>query len=256
MNDLNFTVTYVSFAFIRTYTPGKTLSMRSRAADGLTLVLSGRLKLTYDDGRTVSAGDGEVILQRRGDYYRLEVVGESAAKYIVISYTVEPEERVRAILPRGVISVSHIRRIRDEFERAAEIFASRDVCYEPLLRAIVQEILCSIIKSKSPTVADKENDRATAAHKYISDNFEKKLSSADVAAAVGLSESHLRTVFKKAFGISPMNYLNTVRVDQAKKMLESGIFSLSEIAAACGFANVYYFSTVFKSITGISPGKY
>ena len=256
MNDPNFTVTYVSFAFARTYMPGKTLSMRSRAAAGLTLVLSGRLRLTYDDGRSVSAGENEIILQRRGDHYRLEVVGEEEAKYIVISYTAEPEERMSSVLPRGVVSVDHSRRLCDEFRRAADVFTRRDCCYEPLLRAIVQEILCSIIKSKSPTVADKENDRATAAHKYISDNFEKKLSSADVAAAVGLSESHLRTVFKKAFGISPMNYLNTVRVDQAKKMLESGIFSLSEIAAACGFANVYYFSTVFKSITGISPGKY
>lgn len=256
MNDLNFTVTYVSFAFIRTYTPGKTLSMRSRAADGLTLVLSGRLKLTYDDGRTVSAGEGEVILQRRGDYYRLEVVGESAAKYIVISYTVEPEERVRAILPRGVISVSHIRRIRDEFERAAEIFASRDVCYEPLLRATVQAILCRIIRAKSSTAADRIGEPAEIARKYVNDSFEHKLSSADIAAAAGISESHLRAVFKAAFGVSPMHYLNTVRVEQAKRMLDSGIFSLAEIAAACGFANVYYFSTVFKSLTGTPPGKY
>lgn len=256
MTDLNFTVTYVSFAFSRSYQPGKTLAMRSRPAAGLTLVLSGRLRLTYEDGRSVSAGENEIILQRRGDHYRLEVVGEEEAKYIVISYTAEPEERMSGILPRGVVSVDHARRLREEFKRAADTFTRRDACHEPMLRAIVQQILCSIIKSQSLTALDRENDRATAAQKYINDSFERKISSADIAAAVGLSESHLRTVFKAAFGISPMNYLNTVRVEQAKRMLDSGIFSLSEIAAACGFANVYYFSTVFKSLTGTPPGKY
>ena len=49
---------------------------------------------------------------------------------------------------------------------------------------------------------------------------------------------------------------HSVRVERAKKMLESGIFRLDEIAAACGFANVYYFSTVFKAVTGTPPSRY
>ena len=78
----------------------------------------------------------------------------------------------------------------------------------------------------------------------------------EIAAAVGLSESHLRTLFRRARGEPPVRYLNRVRVERAKEMLASGQFPLEEIAVACGFQNEYYFSRVFKEFTGISPGRY
>ena len=82
------------------------------------------------------------------------------------------------------------------------------------------------------------------------------LSAENVAAVVGLSPSHLRALFREAGEESPIRYLNRVRIEHAKEMIASGMFHLDEIAAACGFSSVYYFSRVFKSYVGVPPGKY
>ena len=254
-NDV-FTVTYVSFAFLKVYEAGKILNMRSRPTAGLTLVLSGRLSLTYDDGRTVTAGENDIILQRRGDSYLLEAVGETDARYIVISYTAEPEERLDRILPKRIFRPGYAGRFRDAFLRAVDVFSSLGICRDTLLRTLVQEILCNVIRSDRRASIGRLRDPALVARSYIDENFEAKIGTADIAHAAGCSESHLRSLFKSNYGVSMVEYLNSVRVERAKKMLESGVFSLDEIAAACGFANVYYFSTVFKKHAGISPGKY
>lgn len=256
MENDSFTVTYVSFAFGRVYEPGKTLYMKSRPASGLTLVTSGTLRLTYDDGEVIEAGENDIILQRRGDSYRLEAVGNVSSKYVVISYTAEPEERLWRILPRKIFRPGYSGRYRDAFDRAVSVFSSLGLCRETLLRTIVQEILCNVIRSERRSSIGRINNPTLIARAFIDENFEAKISTGDVARVAGCSESHLRALFKADYGVSLVTYLNSVRVERAKKMLESGIFRLDEIAAACGFANVYYFSTVFKSVTGTPPSRY
>ena len=84
----------------------------------------------------------------------------------------------------------------------------------------------------------------------------RDLTSEHIAAVVGISPSYLRSLFQKSEGISPIRYLNRIRVERAKEMLSSGMFALSEVSTACGFQNVYYFNRVFKSHVGTPPGKY
>ena len=86
--------------------------------------------------------------------------------------------------------------------------------------------------------------------------FDCPLSIENIAAVVGLSSSYLRTLFQKSENESPNHYLNRVRIEHAKQMLLSEMFTIDEVAYACGFQNVYYFNRVFKKFTGITPGKY
>ena len=90
----------------------------------------------------------------------------------------------------------------------------------------------------------------------MENHFSSPLSSEDIAKEVGISVSHLRLLFRKQYGISLMQKLNKIRVRRAKELLSSGMFTLAEVASACGFQNEYYFSRVFKQHTGIPPGKY
>ena len=66
-----------------------------------------------------------------------------------------------------------------------------------------------------------------------------------------ISETFLRRKFKKHIGKSPKQYLDDRRIEEAKKLLESGYFSQKEIAGKCGFSDVKYFRTAFKTATGM-----
>ena len=84
----------------------------------------------------------------------------------------------------------------------------------------------------------------------------KKLTQEELAHISGYSVPHFKKLFRDETGTSPIRYLNDFRIGRAKDLLASGLFSVQEVATACGFENVYYFSNVFKKQTGISPKHY
>lgn len=256
MNNADFTVLSVAFAYYKEMTYEHFLNMKDRRHNGLTLILSGTIRMTYADGTSVIANAGSIILQRKGDSYRLDIIDKLGAEYIVISYCTEPENVISQLLPEHIFSGTHFRRYRDAFEEAARVYSSSGICQSALLRALVQEILCSIIRENHHGSLMKNADPAANAKYYMDEYFERNISAEDLAAVSGVCSSHLRMVFKKTYGESPNHYLNRVRIERAKEMIASGMFNLEEIAAACGFRNVYYFSRVFKEYTGTTPGRY
>ena len=255
MKETDFTVTNVPIARYRKYPQGSSLVMKSRSFYGLTLILSGEMEMTIE-GKTLVATPGDILLQRAKDTYRLDVKKEGGAEYIVISYQAEPEETLLELLPSRLFSSEHLNRYRHACENIARVFESYGVCHKPLLRSLVQEILCTVIRDHYPNILSSEKNPVEYAKQYMEQYFNRDLTSEHIAAVVGTSPSYLRSLFQKSEGISPIRYLNRIRVERAKEMLSSGMFALWEVADACGFQNVYYFNRVFKNHVGVPPGKY
>lgn len=91
---------------------------------------------------------------------------------------------------------------------------------------------------------------------YIKENYWKDISLSDMAAMVHLSPVYFCSVFKESYGISPMNYLQNVRVENAKKLLANSEKSVTDIAFEVGFQSGHYFSRYFKNHEGISPNDF
>ena len=72
----------------------------------------------------------------------------------------------------------------------------------------------------------------------------------------GISSKYFETLFKKSFGRSPKEYLIDLRIDYAKELLCNEKCSVGEAALGSGYADIYHFSKIFKSKTGLSPGKF
>lgn len=95
-----------------------------------------------------------------------------------------------------------------------------------------------------------------AAKEYIAKNYRADLAVADAARAAGISESLLYRLFREE-GSTPVEYLRTVRLGHAKRLLlEFPKMSVAEIAAACGFADSAYFCKVFRDREHITPKGY
>lgn len=77
-----------------------------------------------------------------------------------------------------------------------------------------------------------------------------------IANEVGLSASRFRHLFKAVTGLSPTRYVNTKLILRARDLLVSGEYNVSETAEELGFENVYYFSRLFKAISGQSPSSF
>lgn len=250
----NFTVSEVAWAYYKKLCPPYSKPINNRPHYGLTLVVSGSLRVVFGNERFI-AKKGDIIIQRQGDSYRLET--DEDTEYIVISYMCNETDDINNLLPKKhIFTPERPYRYVDTFEHAANIHFSAGVCSIPLLRATVQEILCNIIRENYPRALSSAKNPLVAARYYIEEYSGHFITAEDIAKTAGCSQSHLRYLFRKAYGESPMHYLNRVRVERAKEMISTDMFTLSEIATACGFRNVYYFSRVFKEFTGISPGHY
>jgi AraC-like DNA-binding protein len=94
------------------------------------------------------------------------------------------------------------------------------------------------------------------AERFIRENYSKKLSLDEIAAVSGLSAPYFSTIFKEEMGENLPAYLNRLRVERAQHLLLESSLSLSDIAGICGFEDQSWFSKIFKTYTGISPGRY
>lgn len=87
-------------------------------------------------------------------------------------------------------------------------------------------------------------------------NYMKSWNITSMAQYCNLSEDYFSHVFKKRMGISPIHFLNNLRIEKAKELLFTNSMSISTIASLVGFEDPLYFSRVFKKATGVPPKKF
>ena len=92
--------------------------------------------------------------------------------------------------------------------------------------------------------------------KAVRDNLANPdFSVGDLAGEVAMSRTLLYEKTRKLLGMAPNDFIREMRMKQAKALLEEGSLSVTDVAVACGFSDVRYFSTVFKKYYGVSPSK-
>lgn len=91
---------------------------------------------------------------------------------------------------------------------------------------------------------------------YMHEHFREPISRADIANHLSVNEQYLSRCFNKEIGIGPMAYLSRYRIQQAKRLLEIGTMSITQVALEVGFSSQSYFSRIFQQEAGITPTDY
>ena len=91
---------------------------------------------------------------------------------------------------------------------------------------------------------------------YINSHYEQGLTLNQLAKEMNLNANYLSQVFKKETGKTFMKYITELRIDKAKEMLDSGEYSVSQIASNLGFNDYFYFLKTFKRVVGLTTKQY
>lgn len=108
----------------------------------------------------------------------------------------------------------------------------------------------------SDDVQQHPDEQVVQAQIWFEDNFSKPVNIADVARQFDFSVRTFNRRFKNALGKTPLEYLQTTRLNNARELLQKSNLSISEIAAHSGYQDAAAFSKIFSRHYGTSPSKY
>lgn len=97
------------------------------------------------------------------------------------------------------------------------------------------------------------NESLKKAIAYIRLNSHLDININSVASHTGISERYLRNLFSQYLNLSPLDYLNQIRINKAVELLRNTEMSVKEVCFQCGFQSPQYFSRIFKQQMGVSP---
>ncbi|PTS94700.1 AraC family transcriptional regulator [Pedobacter sp. HMWF019] len=113
------------------------------------------------------------------------------------------------------------------------------------------------VSSFPRSINDNEGMRIASIYNYIIQNYSRALTLEEVAEQACMTPHAFCRYFKKHTRYTLVSFLNKVRINEACKMLTSGIHNgIASVAYSCGFNSITNFNRVFKSITGKSPRGY
>lgn len=113
--------------------------------------------------------------------------------------------------------------------------------------------ICTLLTERKEKRSDKF---VHMAKRYIHEHYNEKLTLSDIADYLKISSGYLSTSFSNYMNQTVSDYIAEVKIEHAKELIDSGQYLIYEIANQLGFENAYYFSKVFKKVTGMSPKNY
>lgn len=111
------------------------------------------------------------------------------------------------------------------------------------------------INARTRTTREELFRRILSAKAFMMDQWHQNLTNEAIATHVCLSPYHFHRSFKEVYGISPMRWFRQLKLEKAKELLRAGKYSVTEVAYACGFADIFTFSKAFKREWGRSPSQ-
>ena len=147
-----------------------------------------------------------------------------------------------------------IRRILEEMREQKDFYRE---CVRGLALALLTDVSRLQGVSALVTEAGKHQrsgfEQVPPALEYIRENYASQMKIAEIAAVCHMSESHFRRLFEESISMTPVEYLNQVRILKACDLIKNTGSSMEEIAEKVGFTTSSTFNRNFKRVTGTSP---
>ncbi|MFB5676248.1 AraC family transcriptional regulator [Paenibacillus terreus] len=173
--------------------------------------------------------------------------------------TPEPIERMRLpfLLP---LQSEHMGKIGELFREAEREWVPGDLVREARVKSVWYRLVQEVHEAAEAGGRHSGEEEITAAVRRFKEKldtgFATELRITELAEQTGFSPVYLRRTFAARYGCSPKEYLDQLRNEHAVRRLRFTGDSVTDIARACGYSDVYQFSKAFKKRNGFSPTEY
>jgi AraC-like DNA-binding protein len=245
----------INVIYSRKYVDQLVHEQTSRSDNGIVLVFGGKATYYRDKQESLEVEKDQIFFLKQGSKYRRVADPEQPFEFILISYAMSDEG---TSLPFAEVNpVGNPAYYRAAFNEILDVWTRKRLGYKLRCNAMLHDICYHLAND---VVGRNLDDRAVAklnpAIEYMEKHYRSPVTVEQLASRVNLSVSYFHRLFRETYGASPTQYLISIRVDMAKDLIRSGLYTMGEIADKVGYDDIYYFSRMFKKATGQSPTSY
>ncbi len=229
-----------------------------RPRNGLLYIWRGEA-LFWEKGRlTVTAGDGELLFIPKGHHYRMQY-SKANTTFVLVNFELFCKNGEALSL---FDAITPLKKDNEGF-RIADVMTKLELCGADLSFAaefrrkeLLYRLLAMVFQDRLPPFTDQErSSRIFAGTLLLKQSYLENLPVEEFAKACNISISLFRELFRKQYGMSPVQYRNCLRISRAKELLSEESCTVAEAAYASGFENIGYFCNYYKKITGETPAQ-
>ena len=240
---------------------GRTTDHRNdgRLRHGLLYIWDGEVCFEQNGKSDVVAGNGDLLYIPKGHRYKMQFA-KSNTTFVIINFEMFTKNEGDVVLLPDIAILGN-----DENDhRFAAVMAKLEIISSSLnpvselrKKELVFRLLSIIYTDSLPMLSAKQKyPQILPGVLMLKQSYLENIPVTEFAKLCHISISSFRSLFRKQYGMSPINYRNRLRIDRAKTLLSEGSCTVAEAAYASGFDNIGYFCRSFKKITGKTPGEF
>lgn len=224
---------------------------RNRESHGFAIFPGGKLRYCFKN-KKLPVGKNEIIYLPKFSNYHAEVFESTDCYVINFDFSEDRVFEPFVFTPKNPAS------FMNAFKSAEKAWRTKSDGYVYKCKSELYSVLCGMCSERAAGyLPSSKLGIITPAVELIHQKYTvEHLSVTELSDACGVSPEYFRALFKKNFGISPVKYINGLRILRAKELLLSGMCSVSNAAEMSGFSDMSYFSREFKKATGAAPSKF
>jgi AraC-like DNA-binding protein len=152
--------------------------------------------------------------------------------------------------------------LTDTLGRLVAVSRTSDINKDVLAGFTLQELLVRLMQTQARQLIFHDYARYLTSHRfaavvgYIKEHLSENLTIDKLSALACMSKATFFRVFKREFGITPVEFIIRERLTEAKRLLRHPLASVAEVCLRAGFNNLSYFQALFKKYEGVTPGVY
>ena len=207
------------------------------------------------EGKKLTVKKNSVIYLPKGSTYTVE---KSPARESVGCYAINFDISENTGFSPFVFEIKNTSKVLSLFQQSELAWRTRKTGFHMECKANLYNIICTMKKEyELGYITKSAKDTLAAGIGYIKENYTNThIDITYLAGLCNMSETYFRRQFGKLYGISPVKYINNLKISRAKELLLSQMYSVSKVAELSGFGDEAYFSRKFKEATGTCPSEY
>lgn len=244
MNFANMRVENIS-GVLRYFPTSMKWEARKRNSHFVGIMLNGRAH--HDLGyQNLTLSENCLFFFNQKDDYKVEVIepGESFSIHFTTYEEIGTDSFCIPISnPSNIVSILQKAEMKYNTNDALSLFS------------LLYQLCSEILRIRNKVYSPKDN-RIFEAKAYMDLHFREDSCIEMAIANSKLSARRFGELFKRRYDTTPHKYIIFKRIQYAKNLLSVGGLSVTKVAEMCGVSNVYYFSKMFKTETGLSPSEW